>query len=193
MRNHQRDVTIALCSVVAGIMLTAGTLLANNSTFGASALSDLFAMRWEVTPTGVMERSDALRRPGSTSFTKPAAASASAASASSSSAVPAVPVATECEVASDIAAAFTAAINRHVPRDFEFKTIRDGLLYAAEKVVTDYCAVSSSSSSTSAPQAVTPVDNQCEQYGVRSARYTTCKIEENAGRPYPIPSKESRI
>ncbi|MEK7218445.1 MAG: hypothetical protein AAB728_03185, partial [Patescibacteria group bacterium] len=157
MPNHKRDVTIALCSLVGGVILTAGTLLTGNAPLSATTLSDIFAMRWDVRPDGVMERADALRRPGSTSLTAPASSAASAASSSTSS-TPAIPVKTECAVATEIAATFTAAVDRHIPRDFESSGMREGLLGTVQRVIKDYCAIESSSSRSSVQSSAKPVD-----------------------------------
>lgn len=196
MRNHQRDVTIALCSIAVGIMLAAGTFFTRETSLSASTLDGLFAMRWEDAAShGVVDQADVLRRPEATSFTRP-----SASTSVSSIAPSVVPIVTsvdipavECGVATDVAASFAAAIERHIPRDFEFKTIREGLQFAVDKALHGYCVASPSSSSASSQSPVQAVNNQCDQYGVFTARYASCKVEEREGRPYPIPSKQSRI
>lgn len=184
MNTHQREVTIAVCGAVVGIMIGAGSFLFRDASV-ATLAGSLFTVGTDGNLVEVQERGDVLRKPAVQSFVQSAASSrASSTGVVDSSA---------CRAARDASTTFLLAIDQYV-RTANIRA-QQGLMDAAQVIVDRYCrpgsasSASSAAASSSAASRARVIDNECGQYPTDSARYTTCVIEQQAGRVYPDPKK----
>ncbi len=189
MNTDKREVGIALCGAIVGVMLTASTLTAQ--TDFAAALSNSVWVAPSVNDVQVLPRADVLRRqPRANSFVSSAAPAASA--SSSSVATDPVPILErDCILVRELAGTFLVAIDKYVPKNVENTGIIAALKDAAEGKVDFYCANvliphPASASSTAASSSRT-VDNDCEQYSRSTDRYYTCMAKEQMGIRYIDP------
>ena len=173
----KRNMSVALCGGIVGLIVGAGALLTSQEGVSASIKGLSYST---IMNTEVLERSEILRRPRNTSFTS----SSSSAAASSQSSAPAVmveKVSAECAVARAVAVSFTKAVDRFVPEASRNIEMKVNLKTVAQEAIAQYCP----DAQHAAASSVRSVDNDCEQYGKTTDRYFTCVVEEAAGHVYP--------
>lgn len=175
MNTHKRDATIALCGLVAGIMVGAATLLSQDDITVALSGSAIPSAGIQIIP-----RAEALRRTTVKSF-MPSPSSSSASSQSSVAAEAPTPL-HDCLLAREMAGAFTASVDANLMPNTENRGSIAALKKTAQGFLDKYCpsTLFSSSSSSSTPK----IDNGCGRYGKNTDRYATCRAKEQMGFRY---------
>jgi hypothetical protein len=178
-----REVTIALCGIIGGILIGTSTYATAKDAFNASTFSVTYR---SLMNTQVLPRATILRHPESTSTTD-ATSSVSSKAVSSSSVSSSAPAAltAECAVAKEAEAAFLDSIAKNVPVTFRNDALIKDLKAAARSLTPKYCVSSSSSAAAHSAAPAVKVDNHCEQYSQKTQRWVICNAEQAGGRVYP--------
>ncbi len=102
--------------------------------------------------------------------------------ASSSSSEEAVPeIITSCDTAKEIVVDIDGVLKKSLPVRPDFAKARAALKKLQKDALGLYCGHASPSAEES---AVTPVDNDCEQFEENALRHTQCTIMEKLGKGY---------
>ncbi len=181
MNTQKRDAVIALCGIVAGIMVGAATFLTQDD-LRASIIEG--GVSTPAAGIDVMPRGEALRRARPSWVSSAPSASASSSSRSSAAVEMPTPL-HDCVLAKGISDNFIRAVNQFVEENAYNTGVRAGLTKVAQNAIDAYCPASlfPSSSSSARPK----VNNLCEQYGIYTARYASCRAMEQLGIPYIDP------
>lgn len=174
---QNREAGIALCGVVVGVLLGAGSLLyAQGASLGADA-GDVAYER--IRPRDTVKRLRAAHPSGLVEK-----------KAEKTETIVAVP-SEDCAMTTGIVKELMSSVNYWVPNNVQNTQRRAEIKKAGDAIIARYCPAAASTSmkkDAAAPsmKAAAPVDvdNDCEQYEVGGIRYNKCMANEAKNKSY---------
>lgn len=180
MKNRNREVTVSICGLVAGIIIGAGALsLGTGSTVAGSVID---VLSYWIVPENIENASpryiqkSGVKPADPDTMNYPTLKEPKEPTSSSSAAMDTTP----CGIAVSVAAKLHAAHDKFIPKNTSNTAMRASLKAAVEAAVTEYCkpAVKESAQDKVAPKEKAPVSaSHCDRYKVGTIRYTQCRIE----------------
>ena len=165
-----REVSVSVCGVIMGIILGATSFSAFQAVPLSASVSGTQVAAFFSAPN-VQEYT---RRRIDEKGLVPNAVSVSSAQSSSSASVSEILF--SCDTVKKIVAEMQTAHDKALPATSRNTEARAFLKSKLKEIRTRYCPVQ--------PSSAAAIDNDCEQYGETSLRYTQCKIQEERGMEY---------
>ena len=187
-----RDVSVAVCGVVVGVILGAGSIaFASGNSLMASAQGQLVATSFHAAPNAAdysRRKIDARGLPlyRDTADINHYPTVKEDLSSSSVAATGDIDV-TACTAVQKTVAKLMAVYKVLIPNTYKNTELLQNLDSAFMQASNGYCTppAATTSNSSSSVAAVTKSDNHCEQYPKRTSRYTQCVIANEHGARYP--------
>ena len=194
MKNRQ--VSIGVCGIVAGMIAVAGILSLDNGVQWSGDITEVAAVytvprnienaspryikkhNVKPAPADVRKEYPTLIRditgpvnPDSETQTEPTE--------------PVVTDFTACESAKDIADRLIGDAKKDAPRVLRNEQAQTALKYVFEDIVAEYCPEEAAAAASASSSSVKPVNNRCKSRFIGgSARYVTCVREGEMGKSY---------
>jgi hypothetical protein len=176
---YTREVSVAVCGIVTGVMLGGGILSLQSGSSLASVMQVSYravpaniensrARNVEARPASEDERAYPTIQPEKTGET------------------PVVePVLTNCEVAKDVVNTIEAVQKKTIPTTLRNTETNDAFATAYAAILKKHCRAEAAAVEAEKPAVrIRKKDNSCYLYELGTPRYTQCRVFEELGRAY---------